>query len=151
MFVIDVCVCVCVCVIDVCVCVIDATCFDECFLFHMVTRRHYFWQKLLWDSFNRHIVAFFETSVLKELHILRILSPQCSADNGSANTKVTKWSYHCCTLFIFWLSALFFTNEFLWKTQNLSESMFLHNRIFINSLVFIRWASEAAVCRYFSK
>ena len=27
--------------------VIDATCFDECFLFHVVTGRHYFWQKFV--------------------------------------------------------------------------------------------------------
>ena len=27
----------------------------------------------LWDSFNRHIVALFETSVLKEIRILRSL------------------------------------------------------------------------------
>ena len=32
--------------------------------------------------FQRHIVAFFETNVLKEIRILRILSPQYSATNG---------------------------------------------------------------------
>ena len=36
---------------------------------------------LLWDSFNRLIVAFFETSVLKEVRILSILSPHYSANN----------------------------------------------------------------------
>ena len=34
------------------------------------------------DSFNRHIAAFFETSFLKEVRILRILSARCSANNG---------------------------------------------------------------------
>ena len=33
---------------------------------------------LFWDFFNRYIVAFFETSVLQEVHILRYLR------NGSA-------------------------------------------------------------------
>ena len=34
------------------------------------------------DSSNRYIVAFYETSVLKEVCILRMLSPQCRANNG---------------------------------------------------------------------
>ena len=34
------------------------------------------------DLFSRHIVAIFETSVLKEVRILRILFPRCSANNG---------------------------------------------------------------------
>ena len=58
----------------------DTTCFDECFLFHVVTERD-FLQKLVGDSFNRHIVAFFEKSVLKEVCILYISSTQCSANN----------------------------------------------------------------------
>ena len=52
----------------------------ECFLFHVVTERD-FLQKLVGDSFNRHIVAFFEKSVLKEVCILYISSTQCSANN----------------------------------------------------------------------
>ena len=39
---------------------------------------------LLWDSFSRHIVAFFEKSVLKEVCTLRYLH------YISANTKVSK-------------------------------------------------------------
>ena len=42
--------------------VIDATCFDEWFLLHMMTL-----------SLNPNIVAFFETSVLKEVCFLRNL------------------------------------------------------------------------------
>ena len=64
--------------------VIDATCFDECFLFRVVLEGIIFdksWS-LLWNSLNRHIVAFFEASILKEVRILRILSPPCSANNG---------------------------------------------------------------------
>ena len=67
--------------------VIDATCFHECFLFRVVTGRHYFWQKLVVTLrfFQPPYVAFFETGVLKEVRLLRILPPQCSA-----NTKVPK-------------------------------------------------------------
>ena len=37
--------------------VIDATCFDECFLFHVIAGRCYFFQSLssLWDFFNRKL------------------------------------------------------------------------------------------------
>ena len=64
-----------------CVYLIDTTCFDEyCFLFHVITRRHYFYKSLslLWHFLNRHIVAFFETSVWKEIRIL------CYLHNNSA-------------------------------------------------------------------
>ena len=46
---------------------------DECFLFHVIAGRRIFSQNLslLWDFFNPHIVIFFETSVLKEVRILR--------------------------------------------------------------------------------
>ena len=37
---------------------------------------------------NCHVVAFFETSVLKEVRILRPLSPQ--QDDNTANTKAPK-------------------------------------------------------------
>ena len=41
---------------------------------------------LIRDSFTRRIVAFIETSVLKEVRISRILSPQCSANSGEVLT-----------------------------------------------------------------
>ena len=74
--------------------VIDATCFDECFLFRFIPFDN--WKTLflikvvvilIWDFFTRYIVAFFETRVWKEVRI----SPQqqCSAD-----TKVSKQSCH---------------------------------------------------------
>ena len=51
--------------------VVDATCFDECFLFRVVL------EDIIFDKssslpLNRHIVAFFEASVLKEVRILLI-------------------------------------------------------------------------------
>ena len=83
---------------------------------------------LLRDSFNPHIVSFFETSVLKEVRILRIIYPQCSANNGDVLTP--KFQNQANLLYDKVFHSLFFLSEFLWKTQNLSESMFLHNRIF---------------------
>ena len=64
--------------------VIDATSFDECFLLHVVTGRHYFWQKFVFilRFFHPPYCSFFETSVLEEVHILHILSTQYSANNG---------------------------------------------------------------------
>ena len=49
--------------------VIDATCFDKCFLFHVIAGRRL---PLLRDFFNRHIVVFFQASILKDVRILRI-------------------------------------------------------------------------------
>ena len=58
--------------------IIDTTCYDECFLFHVITRRHYFYTNLSLQilSYNRHAAAFLETNVLKEVRILYPLSPQ---------------------------------------------------------------------------
>ena len=60
--------------------VIDATYFDERFLFHVITGRRYFSKSLSlpWDFLNRHIVVFFETSVLKEVRILRYFHNKCA-------------------------------------------------------------------------
>ena len=48
--------------------IIDTTCFNECFLFHVITGRHNFYTDLSLsrDLMNRHVAVFFETSVLKE-------------------------------------------------------------------------------------
>ena len=56
--------------------VVDTTCFDECFLFHLITGVIVFCKSLslLWDSSSRHIVAFFETSVLRKVRILCYLN-----------------------------------------------------------------------------
>ena len=115
---------------------------------------------LLWDFFNRHIVVFFETSVLKEVRILRylhnnsvvlilMLSSKKSypilylyileklsyvADFFYDNVFYTLYFFNCSTLFFI---KLFF---FFWKTQNISESMFLHNivELYWISFLFIK-------------
>ena len=121
----------------------------------MITGRHIVFYKsflVLWDFFNCHIVASLEANVLKEVHIT--LSSQ---QHWSANMKVSKEAivYYTCTwwtfitflwlsflhFFIFWLFHTFFI-LFFWKIQNLSERMFLHNRLFINNLVFIKWVYQ---------
>ena len=52
--------------------VIDANCFDECFLFHVIAGRRYFFPKFVVTMrfYNRHIVVFFQTIILKEVRIL---------------------------------------------------------------------------------
>ena len=55
---------------------IDKTCFDECFLFHVINGRRYFFLKvyLYCEIFSTaNVAVFFETSVLKEVRILRYL------------------------------------------------------------------------------
>ena len=56
--------------------VTGATCFDECFLFYVITGRHYFsWKFIVTEIFfKRHVAAFFEASVLKEVRILCVIS-----------------------------------------------------------------------------
>ena len=54
--------------------VIGITCFDECFLFYVITGRHYFLQNVYRFSegfSNDHAPVFFERSILKEVRILR--------------------------------------------------------------------------------
>ena len=72
--------------------VIGTTCFDECFLFYVISGRHYFpWKFIvILIILNPHVATFFEASVLKEVRILSvfyIVSPQWQYD---ANTKVPK-------------------------------------------------------------
>ena len=54
---------------------LDSTCFDECFLFHVVTGRRYFsWKFVITVRFFQPpYCCFLWTSVLKEVHILRYL------------------------------------------------------------------------------
>ena len=52
--------------------IIGAACFDECFLFYVITGRHYF----LWKTdVDCHVAAFFEASVLKK-SVIYVFSPQ---------------------------------------------------------------------------
>ena len=53
--------------------VIGTACFDEFFLFHVIIGRHHSYPE---GFCNQYDVAFFETSVLKEVRILCSLSPQ---------------------------------------------------------------------------
>ena len=81
-------------------------------------------------------VVFFETSVLKSvfLHYLHnnntALIPKFQ--NIAMLHQTYTWQTFVANLFYdkFLHSFQHFMNDFFWKTQN--ESMFLHNRIFIN-------------------
>ena len=118
---------------------------------------------LLWDSFNRHIAAFLKQVFWKKsvfyvfyLHSAVVI-PNFKIKLSYTKFALDKLSYltYFMMLFTHFLffdyCTLFFMNEFLPKTQKLSESMFLHNRIFINSLISTRWVSEGTVGRCFSK
>ena len=103
---------------------------------------------LLWNFFNHHIVVLFETSLLKEVHILR--SPYLHNNSAvlilmlmlSSKIKLyyTMLKYArksfivdffmiFFALFIFDCFTLFFKNKFFWKTKKISESLFLHNSV----------------------
>ena len=51
--------------------VADATCFEECFLFHVITGRRYFFSEFVVTVrfFQPPYVVFFETRALKEVRI----------------------------------------------------------------------------------
>ena len=56
--------------------IIGTTCFDECFSFYVITKRHYFsWKFIITRKlFKRHFATFFKASVLKEVRILCVIS-----------------------------------------------------------------------------
>ena len=56
--------------------VIGTTCFDECFWFYVIPGRHYFSWKFIVTLIllKRHVAAFFEASILKEVRILCVIS-----------------------------------------------------------------------------
>ena len=58
--------------------VISKACFDECFLFHFITWRHYFLYKFIVSErfLQQPCLAFFETSVWRDVYILCQISPQ---------------------------------------------------------------------------
>ena len=55
---------------------IGKTRFDECFLLHVITARHYFHKSLssLWGNFKDHVDAFVETSALNKDCVLCVIS-----------------------------------------------------------------------------
>ena len=99
---------------------------------------------LLWNFLNLHIVVFFKTSALIEVHISHYL-------HNSANTKVPESSYHILYLYLqtfvanlfydnFFKNLLFFECStffvffvfFFVEKLKMIANMFSHNRIFIN-------------------
>ena len=125
--------------------IIDGACFEECFLFHVIAGRRYFFSKFVVT------VRFFQPPYCRFLWNKRFeispyftLSPQCSANtNTNAKFQNKGLVYYTYTyaylknfpswLFLWWsfphslfhdFSTLFFINEFFWKTQNISDSMF---------------------------
>ena len=130
--------------------VIDAACFDECFLFHVNTRRHYFLQKLVvtLSFFQSPYWWFLEISVLKEVLILRYLHKSWAVVAPISKIKVSvlylinfcNWfcDYVLYTLILWQFHTFLYKWIFFEKIKTSLEACFLHKRIFINSLVFIR-------------
>ena len=111
---------------------------------------------LLWNFFNRYIVVFFETSVLKEVRILCylysnsvVLILMLSSEKSYPILflyMLEKHSYVAdffsnvfYTLYFFNCSILFFIKLFLflWKSQSKFESMFLHNTVELLEITFL--------------
>ena len=133
--------------------VIDATYLDECFLFHMIAgRRYFFTEFVVTVRFFQPPYCCFLWNKCFEKSPYFMLSPQkqCST-NTNANAKFQKslsytilihtwktfvhsWLFYdkvFYTLYLFNCSTLFFIKLFFffWKTQNVPESMFLHNTV----------------------
>ena len=122
----------------------DATCFDECFLFHVIVGRRCFFSKFVVT------VRFFQPPYCR-FPWNKCFDIHNSSINTNANAKFQKklsytilihtWKTFVCswlfydnvfyTLYLFNCSTLFFIKLFFffWKTQNISESMFLHNTV----------------------
>ena len=62
--------------------VIGTTCFDECFLFYVISGRHYFSWKfiVILILLKRHVAAFFAASVLKEVSTITIIRFQSKSE-----------------------------------------------------------------------
>ena len=136
--------------------VIDATCFDECFLFHVIAGRRYFFSefvvtvrffqppycRFLWNKcferspyftlHNNCLVLVLMLSSEKSYHILYLYI-------------LEKRSYVAdifVTFFTLFLTAPHFLYKtllllFFWKTQNEFESMFLNIVELINNLFYL--------------
>ena len=93
---------------------VSLTGLNECFLFHLITGSRYFFCEI----FSNPILWFSLKQVSWKKPVF------------FANAKFQKFydnvSY---ALFFFDFSTLFFKNEFIWKIQNISESMLLHNTV----------------------
>ena len=127
-------------------CVIVATCVDECFLFRVITGRRYFFLNFVVTARFFQTPYCFETSVLKKVRILRYLHNNSAALVLMPSSKI-KLSYTILihtwktfvadifydnvfyTLYFLTAPSLFFICEFFWKTQIISESMFLRNTV----------------------
>ena len=107
-----------------------ATCFDECFLFYVITGRRYFFKKVCryCEIFSTVILpSFFKKSVLKEVRILYYLHKNSTNANPKSQITIlihTSKTFVAdffvitfFTLFIFWLF-----HTFLYK-WNFSEKL----------------------------
>ena len=124
--------------------VIDATCFNKCFLFHVIVGRHFYWKFVVTVRFFQppycHFLSnkYFERSpyfmhlhnnsavlilMLMEVPKKAIVYYTCIYLKNFCSQLFCDNVF--CTLYFFNCSRLFFIKLFLfWKTQNISESIF---------------------------
>ena len=118
--------------------IIDITCFDKFFSFHMITRGYCFFFKVYFypEAFcNHYILAFFQTSNLKEVCIFCLISTIAA----QVNTKVPKWSSRISYLLNFrnyWNYLMLLI--LFWKISKPLKKYFLWNEFFVpsNSLYY---------------
>ena len=96
--------------------VIGATCFDECFLFYVITGRHYFSWKFIITLrlLKRHLIAFFEASILKEVRILCVISTITIWRSKVKLIKLLNFRnsfYFCNSPRFFFTNEIFFTSK----------------------------------------
>ena len=108
--------------------VIRTTCFDECFLFYVITGRNYFsWKiNINLNFFKHHVAAFFEASVLEEVNIL-----------GDFST-ITIWcKYQSSKIKLSFLNFLIFVTNFIFVTAPYFP--LLMKFFFINKISLYKW------------
>ena len=89
--------------------IIDTTFFDKCFLFHVITRRHYFFTNLLLPKgwWNCHVV-FFETGLLE--WSLQFIFVIFTITYNTANTKGLQQTFYFLNLLIVFFLLFQFVN-----------------------------------------
>ena len=89
--------------------IIDTTFFDKCFLFYVITRRHYFFTNLLLPKGWRNChVVFFETGLLE--WSLQFIFVIFTITYNTANTKGLQQTFYFLNLLIVFFLLLQFVN-----------------------------------------
>ena len=104
------------------------------FLFYVITFQENL--SLLWGYFKRHVAACFEASVLKEVRILCVISPQVML--------IPKFQNEADYAFDFSLQMefLFIKDICIYKLKTSVEACFLWHVLTFQQIVWIKWEQE---------